>query len=86
MGGWVILLVALTLSACSGLINAEEARLCRLTLPAIHPDASAITVGAVDFAEPPYSLRVTYRSSNPDRPAPIRFTAASVRTILPHPE
>ena len=57
----VAALLFAVLSGCGGLIDAEEARICRLTLPAVHPEATKIDVTGVFSAPAPYSVRLTYR-------------------------
>jgi branched-chain amino acid transport system permease protein len=64
--GWwraALLLPGLGASGCGGLIDADEARLCRLALPAIHPDASAISIVSSERAAPPYSVSIAYRAT-----------------------
>jgi branched-chain amino acid transport system permease protein len=56
-----LLFLCLAAAGCSSFLSAEEARLCRLTLPAIHPDAARIEVLRAERAAPPYSVSIAYR-------------------------
>ena len=46
----------LVTASCGTLIDADKARMCRLALPAVHPDATAITVARVEPAAKPYDV------------------------------
>lgn len=54
-------------SACSWSIDADQARVCRSTLPALNPGAS-ITVQRIQKGPSGSSLRVLYTAQHPDRP------------------
>lgn len=55
------------LAACGLSIDADQARVCRSTLPALNPGA-AITVQRIQDGPAPRSLKVLYTAQNPDRP------------------
>src|SRR3712207_4398549 len=63
------LLTAPCLSACALTVGAEQARVCRLALPALNPDGARITVMRAAPAPEPRSLRLDYRVEGEDRPA-----------------
>ncbi|MDQ0471574.1 branched-chain amino acid ABC transporter permease [Labrys wisconsinensis] len=55
------LILALALTACGMVLDGDQVRVCRQTLPAVNPDATAITVLRVDPAPAPYAVRLAYR-------------------------
>jgi branched-chain amino acid transport system permease protein len=61
------------LSACGLSVDAEQARVCRLALPALNPDGGQIrVVRTVPWLEA-YSIRVEYRVDREGRPALERY-------------
>lgn len=60
------------LTACSFSVDADQARVCRSTLPALNPDA-VITVLRVQEGPLPRSLRIAYQVRRQDRPLLERF-------------
>ncbi|HEV2564960.1 MAG TPA: branched-chain amino acid ABC transporter permease [Microvirga sp.] len=60
------------LTACGLSVDAEQARVCRSTLPALNPGA-AITVERIQTGPAARSLRVDYLARYPDRPILERF-------------
>ncbi|MFL5151983.1 MAG: hypothetical protein ACJ8C3_03875, partial [Microvirga sp.] len=61
------------LSACGLSVDAEQARVCRLALPALNPDGGQIRVlRTVPWLEA-YSIRVEYRVDREGRPALERY-------------
>ncbi|MGO4386074.1 branched-chain amino acid ABC transporter permease [Microvirga sp. 2YAF29] len=60
------------LAACGFSIDAEQARVCRSTLPALN-SGSTITVERMQAGPVPRSLRVIYLAQYPDRPPLERF-------------
>jgi branched-chain amino acid transport system permease protein len=65
-----ILLVLL--AACGELIDADEARLCRMTLPALN-DAARLDVQQTRPGPFPFSLRIDYRAIGADGAMQARF-------------
>ena len=63
-----LLLALCLLSACGISIDADQARVCRSTLPALNPGA-VVTVERVREGPAPRTLRVDYVAQHPDRPA-----------------
>jgi len=72
----VIALAALAcagLAACSTLVETDQARLCRMALPALAPEGAIVTIlGQSEFADG-RGLRVDYRLSGLGAPAETRF-------------
>lgn len=68
-----ILLVAIT--GCATLIDADQARLCRMAIPALNPAGTSITLGRITPAEDKRGLRIVYRAEPPGEPARTRFVA-----------
>jgi branched-chain amino acid transport system permease protein len=60
------------LAACGLSIDADQARVCRSTLPALNPGASII-VRRIQEGPAARSLKVLYTVQNPDRPPLDRF-------------
>jgi branched-chain amino acid transport system permease protein len=61
------------LAACGLVVDAEQARVCRIALPALNPDASRITVTrSVPWLEA-RSIRVEYRVEREGRPPLDRY-------------
>ncbi|MGO4570955.1 branched-chain amino acid ABC transporter permease [Microvirga sp. 2TAF3] len=60
------------LAGCSFSTDAEQTRVCRITLPALNPGAR-ITVQRVEKGATPQSLRILYSAEYPGRPLLDRF-------------
>jgi branched-chain amino acid transport system permease protein len=60
------------LAACGELIDADEARLCRMTLPAIN-DAARLDIQQTRPGPFPFSLRIDYRAIGADGAMQARF-------------
>jgi branched-chain amino acid transport system permease protein len=54
-------LLACAVGACDVVVDRDEVTVCRRTVPAMNPDATALVVTGVAPAPAPYSVRVTYR-------------------------
>ncbi len=66
---WIACLAGLCLlPACGLLIDADQARVCRSTLPALNPGATII-VQRIQEGPSPRSLKVLYTAQYPDRPS-----------------
>ena len=55
----------LALTACSLSVDGEQARICRLALPALEGGGATISVGQVGHGREPNSVRVEYRVAWP---------------------
>jgi branched-chain amino acid transport system permease protein len=73
------LAILLALAACTRLVETDQARLCRMALPALAPPEAAIAI--LDQREFPdgRGLRVGYRLSLPGAPAETRFAECRFR-------
>src|SRR5688500_14777252 len=60
------------LAACGLSIDADQARVCRSTLPALNPGAS-IVIHRIQEGPAARSLKVLYTAQHPDRPLLDRF-------------
>lgn len=58
------LLLAACLSACTSAIDATQARLCRLAIPALNPDAARISIEKIAPDARASVLRVDYRATD----------------------
>jgi branched-chain amino acid transport system permease protein len=72
------LLAALTLAGCSRLVETDQARLCRMALPAVSPPDSAIEVLSQHEFPDGRGLRVVYRL-DPGAPASTHFVDCRFR-------
>src|SRR5262249_44675684 len=64
--GRVILFAVLLLSGCAGSLDSEQLRLCRLVLPALHPDGTTLReVRAVPAALGKRGVRIDYLAREP---------------------
>lgn len=63
-----VLALVLLLCGCGLTIDAEQARVCRLTLPALNPGGSRLTVLRTEPWPEPRSLRIEYRVAVESRP------------------
>ncbi len=77
-----LLFALLALCGCSRL-DPDQARICRLVLPALHPQDLAIAVTAVEAGAKPHSIRIrheTRRTPNPprERVAECRFAGGAM--------
>lgn len=70
------LLGLLTLSACGLSVDADQARVCRSTLPALNPGASII-VQRIQTGSDSRTLRVLYSAQYPDRPPLDRYAVCT---------
>ena len=70
-----VAILLLTLQGCATLIDADQARLCRVVIPALNPAGTIITLGRVTPAEDKRGLRIVYRAEPPGQPARTRFVA-----------
>lgn len=70
------LAVLALLAACGWSIDADQARVCRSTLPALNPDA-VITVQRIQQGPASRSLQVLYTAQYPDRPPLDRFAVCT---------
>ena len=61
LSAWLLVLL---LAGCS-LVDTDQIRLCRLVLPALHPDGAVLAVTSVSSTKAPNSLRIAYRSEAP---------------------
>jgi branched-chain amino acid transport system permease protein len=69
-------LLFLTLAGCVDTsLDADQARLCRLALPALHPEGAAVTVINEVPGTAPGSVRIDYRVVEPGRPARVARTS-----------
>lgn len=59
--GPLLLALGLSMAGCGGVLDSNLVRMCRLALPAINPDATAIVLVAAVPAHAPYSVRLDYR-------------------------
>jgi hypothetical protein len=76
------LAILLALAACSTLVETDQARLCRMALPALAPEGAIVTVLGQREFEGGRALRVDYLLSGLGAPAasarfPALFSAAS---------
>jgi branched-subunit amino acid ABC-type transport system permease component len=60
-------LLACAVGACDVVLDRDEVTVCRRTVPAVNPDATAFVVTRVAPAPAPYSVRVTYRVTQDGR-------------------
>jgi branched-chain amino acid transport system permease protein len=70
-----IVLCMLPLAACGSPVDSEQLRLCRLVLPALHPDATEIReirVTPIALA-PGTGLRIAYAAQEPGEARRVRF-------------
>jgi branched-chain amino acid transport system permease protein len=67
----------LGVAACSQLVDAEQARLCRTVIPALNPEGSEIAVQRTSPADDAHTLRIIYRVRPPGQPERTRFLACS---------
>jgi branched-chain amino acid transport system permease protein len=67
------LAILLALAACSTLVETDQARLCRMALPALVPSGAIVTVLKQREFEGGRGLRVDYRLSGLGAPAETRF-------------
>jgi branched-chain amino acid transport system permease protein len=58
---WLAAILLICLVGCGQLVDAEETRLCRLTLPAIN-DGATLTLEQTRPGPFPYSIRIDYRA------------------------
>ena len=61
------------LVACGEVIDAEEARLCRLSLPALNQDDVRLSIERTMPGPYPFSLRIDYRAVSSEQDARMRF-------------
>lgn len=66
----------LLLSACGLSVDADQARICRSTLPALNPGAS-IVVQRIQQGPVPRSLTVLYSAESPDHPPLDRYAVCT---------
>lgn len=74
-----LLLLAGALASCGNLIDAGEARTCRLALPAINQDGARLSVERTIPGPYPFSLRIDYRAIRDDGTARMRFVICRFR-------
>lgn len=68
-------LLLLALTGCIGTsFDAEQARLCRLTLPALYDDGADIRPIREATGTAPGSIRIDYRIAEPEQPARVAHT------------
>ncbi|MGD1015080.1 MAG: branched-chain amino acid ABC transporter permease [Roseiarcus sp.] len=67
------LAIAFALAACSMLVETDQARLCRMALPALAPEGAVVTVLEQRELADGRGLRVDYRLSGLGAPAATRF-------------
>ncbi len=67
------LAIVLALAACSTLVETDQARLCRMALPALAPEGAIVTVLKQREFEGGRALRVDYLLSGLGAPAEARF-------------
>jgi branched-chain amino acid transport system permease protein len=73
------LAICLALAACARLVETDQARLCRMALPALAPpDAAIVLLDQREFPDG-RGLRVGYRLSLPGAPAETRFAECRFR-------
>jgi branched-chain amino acid transport system permease protein len=70
LGGAAKMLLLVMLAGCGTMLDGDQARICRLTLPAVNPDATRIVVTRVVEASAPYDLEVDYRVTQDGRETP----------------
>ena len=75
----LILIAALALSGCSTLVETDQARLCRMALPALAPPDAAIAILKQTAFPDGRGLRVDYRQSESGAPARARFAECRFR-------
>jgi branched-chain amino acid transport system permease protein len=75
---FAVLLAALALAGCSRLVETDQARLCRMALPAVSPPDSTIEVLSQHEFPDGRGLRVVYRL-DPAAPASIHFADCRFR-------
>ncbi len=66
-------ILLLLLASCGELIDAGEARTCRLALPAINQNGARLSVERTVPGPYPFSLRIDYRTIRDDGTARMRF-------------
>ncbi|MFO1148952.1 MAG: branched-chain amino acid ABC transporter permease [Alsobacter sp.] len=64
-------------AGCSQLVDAEQARLCRVVIPALNPEGSTIAIQRTALADDARTLRIVYRVRPPGQPERTRFLACS---------
>ena len=75
----LVLVAALALSGCSTLVETDQARLCRMALPALAPPDAAIAILKQTAFADGRGLRVDYRQSEPGAPPLARFAECRFR-------
>jgi len=73
------LAILLALAACARLVETDQARLCRMALPALAPPGAAIVILDQRAFPDGRGLRVDYRLSLPGAPAATRFAECRFR-------
>ncbi|MDJ1156942.1 branched-chain amino acid ABC transporter permease [Chelatococcus sp. SYSU_G07232] len=68
-----VLAILLLLSACGTVVDADQARTCRLVIPALNPEDTAIRVVRTMPGPWPNSLRVDYRAERTGQAARNRY-------------
>src|ERR1700722_16198191 len=74
-----VLLPALALAGCSALVETDQARLCRMALPALEPPAAVIAIVKQTACPDGRGLRVDYRSTQVGASAQARFLECRFR-------
>ncbi len=62
----------LFLASCGEIVDAEEARLCRLALPALNQDGARLSVERTAPGPYPFSVRIDYRAISPEQEGRMR--------------
>ncbi|MBV9076279.1 MAG: hypothetical protein JO048_02205, partial [Methylobacteriaceae bacterium] len=77
--GWLVGLLAL--AGCGRELDAEQARLCRMAVPALAPDRTALAISRIMPDLEPGSVRVEYRAGSPLRAGRVvcRFAASGLQ-------
>jgi branched-chain amino acid transport system permease protein len=62
----------LLLAACAEIVGAEEARLCRLALPALNQEGARLSIERTAPGPYPFSVRIDYRAVSPEQQGRMR--------------
>ncbi len=74
------LAICLALAACATLVETDQARLCRMALPALAPPEAIVAILKQREFSDGRGLRVDYRLSGPGAPAQTRFAECRFRS------
>ncbi|MEJ1936886.1 branched-chain amino acid ABC transporter permease, partial [Nostoc sp. NIES-2111] len=72
---WLAAAAVVALSGCGPDTDADQARICRMALPALHEPGSTFEITRIAPGTTPETVRIVYRVQEPGRPARTRFVA-----------